>query len=149
MEFRWMLIIHWLGNFLIFGPGASVTHNCTLPLKGKEKSCARLRIPIAHHKTEGATCRLTFLRIQLDSGSGTLCFSGAKRQWLYSEIRLWVGRSLCTNRKLFFLIGQLQHTCSIKTCSIKMMAGTSLDYDTTVTLDQMAKVAGGGKHSLH
>ena len=103
--------IHYLDDFLIVGDPES--QECKLALETMKNLCARLGVPIAHHKTEGPTCRLTFLGIELDTRSGTLRLPVVKLQRLQREITQWMGRSSCTKRELLSLIGQLQHACCV------------------------------------
>ena len=115
--FQWILesqgveVIHYLDDFLIFGSPRS--QECRQGLETTVNLCARLGIPIAGHKMEGPTCKLTFLGIELDSEAGILRLPAEKLQRLQREIRWWTGRSSCTKRDLLSLIGQLQHACCV------------------------------------
>ncbi len=62
--------IHYLDDYLIFG--APNTPEYQLALAQTLVTCARLGVPIAKHKTEGPTCRLTFLGIELDTQAGVV-----------------------------------------------------------------------------
>ena len=111
LESQSVKAIHYLDDFLIFG--APKSQECKLALETTESLCARLGVPIAHHKTEGPTSRLTFLGIELDSESSSLRLPLEKLQRLQREITWWMGRSSCTKRELLSLIGQLQHACCV------------------------------------
>ena len=114
---QWMLesqgidLIHYLDDFILFGaPGSP---ECRLARERTEGLCARLGIPIAHHKSEGPTDRVTFLSVELDAESELVRLPEEKLQRLQSEIRGWIGRSSCIKRELFSLIGLLQHACCV------------------------------------
>ena len=64
--------IHYLHDFLIVGDPESQEYK--LALETMKSLCARphVGVPIAHHRTEGPTCRLTFMGIELDTKSGTV-----------------------------------------------------------------------------
>ena len=111
LEQQGVEVIHYLDDFLIFGDPES--QECKLALETVKALCARLGVPIALHKTEGPTCRLTFLGIELDSESCTLRLPVEKLQRLQREIAQWMGKSSCTKRELLSLIGQLQHACCV------------------------------------
>ena len=82
--FQWILeshgvkVIHYLDNFLIFGSPWSQERRRGLEIT--KKLCARLGIPIAVLKTEGPTCTLPFLGIELDSEVGMLRLPEQKLQ---------------------------------------------------------------------
>ena len=104
-------LIHYLDDFLIFGVPDSPEWR--LAQERTESLCARLGIPITHHKTDGPTGRITFLGVELDAESGLVCLPEEKLQRLQREIRGWMGRSSCTKRELLSLIGLLQHACCV------------------------------------
>ena len=57
--------LHYLDDFLFLG--AASTHECASSLQTALQVCQRLGVPVAAHKTEGPSTRLTFLGIQIDS----------------------------------------------------------------------------------
>ena len=103
--------IHYLDDFLLFGEPHS--SECSQALSKALAICARLGIPVAVQKTEGPTCVLVFLGIELDTSAGTLRLPQAKLSRLQEEIQRWLGRRVCTKRELLSLIGQLQHACCV------------------------------------
>ena len=66
--------------------------------------CARLGIPIAHHKSEGPMNRVTFLGIELDTESELVRLPEEKLRRLQSEIRGRMGRSSSIKRELLCLM---------------------------------------------
>ena len=80
--------------------------------ENKELVC-EAGIPIANHKSEGPTGRVTFLGIELDVESELVRLLEEKLRRLQSEIRGWMGRSSCIKRELFSLIGLLQYACCV------------------------------------
>jgi len=57
-----MVAIHYLDDFLLFGPPG--LESCGSALSQAMSLCAKLGVPIAEHKTEGPTTKITFLRIE-------------------------------------------------------------------------------------
>ena len=111
MEARGIKVIHYLDDFLLFGaPGSE---ECLRSRQAMEKLCEDLGVPIATHKTEGPSCRLTFLGIELDSNSLIARLPEDKLHRLQVEIRRWASKSSCTKRELLSLVGQLQHACCV------------------------------------
>ena len=57
--------LHYLDDFLLLGPPD--TAECTIAMQRTLTACKELGVPIAAHKTEGPSCQLTFLGIQIDT----------------------------------------------------------------------------------
>ena len=99
--------LHYLDDFLIFGPPNRVESSAVL-----EKVCqvfTRLGFPIATHKTEGPGRRIVYLGIVIDAEEGVLRLPEEKLRQLQRTVREWEGLKTCTKRQLLSLIGQLQH----------------------------------------
>ena len=103
--------IHYLDDFLIFGPPDKEV--CEKQLKEVEVVFRRLGVPIACHKTEGPARVITFLGIMIDLVAGILRLPEEKVARLSQTIREWGDRRSCTKRELLSLIGQLQHACCV------------------------------------
>ncbi len=103
--------IHYLDDFLLFGPPGS--DECDRALAGALDMCGRLGVPIASHKTEGPTAAITFLGIELDCITLVARLPEDKLKRLRREIRNWSTRKSCTKKDLLSLIGQLQHACCV------------------------------------
>ena len=104
-------VIHYLDDFLLFGPPGSLC--CERALSASKELCAKLGVPLAAHKMEGPSTRITFLGIELDTEARTVRLPEDKLRRLQREIRVWRGRKICTKRDLLSLIGQLQHACCV------------------------------------
>ena len=57
--------LHYLDDFLLLGPPGTST--CAQALQCTLDTCLELGVPVATHKTEGPSCQLTFLGIQIDT----------------------------------------------------------------------------------
>ena len=111
MEARGSKVIHYLDDFLLFGaPGSK---ECLRSRMAIERLCAELGVPIASHKTEGPSCQLTFLGIELDSKALIARLPEDKLHRLQMEIRRWEDKSSCTKRELLSLVSQLQRACCV------------------------------------
>ena len=86
--------IHYLDDFLLFGPPDS--DDCKRSREVVEARCAELGVPITGHKTEGPTCQITFLGIELDSRSMMLRLPQVKLRCLQDKFGRWTERSSCT-----------------------------------------------------
>ena len=63
-------VMHYLDNFLLFGPpGSSV---CKESLDSTLECCSHLGVPVASHKTERPTSSITILGIELDTSAKVL-----------------------------------------------------------------------------
>ena len=114
---QWLLIrdgvevIHYLDDFLLFGPKESP--QCAEALAHTMGKCKELGVPVAPHKTEGPSTTLVFLGIELDTMLMTVRLPAEKLERLWREIGQWSVRKSCTKRELLSLIGQLQHACCV------------------------------------
>ncbi len=114
---QWMLEkegienIHYLDDFLVFGPGA--LGECRQQVRELMRLFERLGVPIACHKTEGPARMVTFLGILLDLVARVLKLPEEKLARLMRMIKGWGDRKSCTKRELLSLIGSLQHACCV------------------------------------
>lgn len=104
-------VLHYLDDFLIIGTPNS--HKCEQTLKKALELCARLGVPIAAHKTEGPWVVITFLGIELNTGTMVVRLPDEKLFRLRKEIRHWHSRRSCTKQQLQSLVGQLHHACCV------------------------------------
>ena len=103
--------IHYLDDFLIFGPPDREA--CEKQLKEVEAVFRQLGVPVAGHKTEGPARVITFLGIVVDLVAGILRLPEEKVARLLQTIKEWGDRRSGTKRELSSLIGQLQHACCV------------------------------------
>ena len=103
--------MHYLDDFLILGPPKSA--NCGRALQVSLGLCKVLGFPIAEHKVEGPSSRLSFLGILLDTERGILLLPPEKLGRLKLLIASWRCRKGCRKRELLSLIGHLQHACRV------------------------------------
>ena len=75
--------------------------------------CGELGVPLASHKCEGTTTRLTFLGIEIDTTRGLLRLPAEKLGRLRSLLQEWGDRKVCVRRELESLIGILNHACKV------------------------------------
>ena len=110
--------IHYLDDFLLFGPPASSA--CAESLATALSVCDRLGVPIAGGKTEGPATSLTFLGIQIDMRAMQLSLPREKLHDLKGRLNHWMqSGELSTPRRsgkkrdLLSLIGVLQHAATV------------------------------------
>ena len=89
--------LHYLDDFLLLGPPGTST-------------CAH---PVATHKTEGPSCQLTFLGIQIDTSKMELSLPPDKLAHISATVREWRGKKTATKRQLQSLIGTLSHAATV------------------------------------
>ena len=104
-------ILHYLDDFLLFGHPNS--DQCKVVLSQAMQHCRDLGVPIAEHKTEGPSCCLTFLGIEIDTQAAMIRLPASKLSRLQEEIKRWKHTRSTTKRELLSLIGQLQHACCV------------------------------------
>ena len=104
-------ILHYLDDFLLFGHPNS--DQCKVVLSQAMQHCRDLGVPIAEHKTEGPSCCLTFLGIEIDTQAAMIRLPASKLSRLQEEIKWWKHTRSTTKRELLSLIGQLQHACCV------------------------------------
>ena len=102
---------HYLDDYIIVGPSDS--NRCTNDLQLLEEVCSDLQVPLAEHKREGPTTRLTFLGIEIDTVAGSLRLPPEKLERLVTIIQDWGDRKVCMRRELESLVGSLNHACKV------------------------------------
>lgn len=75
---------HYLDDFIVLGPPHS--NQCAKDLRVLLDTCATLGVPLAKHKKEGPTCRLTFLGIEINSVAQTLRLPDGKLERLVGTL---------------------------------------------------------------
>jgi hypothetical protein len=106
-----LILIHYLDDFLFFGPQGSGIASTTRRVV--ESVFGRLRVPIATHKSEGPTTRLTFLGICIDTMLFQLSLPEDKVTRLRVLLRQWRSRKCCTKKELQSLVGHLSYAESV------------------------------------
>ena len=76
-------------------------------------ACTTLGVPLAEHKREGPTSRITFLGIEIDTIAGKLRLLADKLQRLQALLQDWGDRKVCSRRELESLVGLLNHACKV------------------------------------
>ena len=104
-------VIHYLDDFLFAGHPA--TGECAASLAKALEVCTQLGMPVAPHKIEGPSTKLTFLGIEIDSQEAKLRLPEQKLLALRSEIVRWRGLRRCSKRNLQSLLGSLNHAASV------------------------------------
>lgn len=104
-------LYHYLDDYIMVAPPHS--RLCQRWLDVLLAECNRLGVPIAPHKTEGPTCVITFLGIQIDTVRGELCLPEDKLRRLKDLLGTWGGRRGCSRKELESLIGLLNHACKV------------------------------------
>ena len=84
--------IHYLDNFLMFGPPDSPI--CQHNLDTFTQVCDELGIPLATKKLEGPSTLLTFLGIILDTHHMEICLPKGKLQCIHEELSSWLHKKL-------------------------------------------------------
>lgn len=87
-------VFHYLDDFIVVAPPAS--SDCTRALDILNKSCVRLRIPIAEHKQDGPTTCLTFLGIEINTNRFQLRLPADKLHLLQSCLTEWGDKKACS-----------------------------------------------------
>ena len=88
--------LHYLEDFLLFGPPGSET--CSQALGQALDYCTRLGAPIAETKTEGPSTVLVFLGLELDAVERTVRLPEEKLHRLQAQITVWANKKSCTKR---------------------------------------------------
>ena len=102
-------LIHYLDDFLLFGPPRSTDCNKSLELACS--TCSELGFTA--HKIEGPASSITFLGIEIDSIAAQLRLPQDKLTQLTSELKQWHNHRSCTKRQLLSLIGSLSHASKV------------------------------------
>ena len=106
---KWQL--HYLDDILFLGPpGSSV---CATALQQALDTCSYLGVPVATHKSEGPTTRLTFLGIQIDTEEMSLSLAQDKLARIHALVLAWRGHRTATKRDMQSLIGHLSHAAFV------------------------------------
>ena len=106
-----VVVIHYLDNFLVAGRPS--LEQCKQSLEKSLALCAKLRVPVAAHKTEGPASCQVFLGIELDTQLMARLPDNKLRR-LQEEIRKWEARKVvCMTRELLSFIGERQHACCV------------------------------------
>ena len=105
--------LHYLDDFLFVGPPKEPV--CAQALRTALDTCEELGMPVAFNKVDGPSTRLTFLGIQVDSGTGELSLPPPKLQRIKSTIQAWLSanRKATTKRELQSPIGLLSHAATV------------------------------------
>ena len=102
--------IHYLDDFFTMGsPTSSECNN----LHRIMETCKLLVVPLAPEKIVGPTCQLTFLGIEIDSGSLQLRLQQDKLEKLNTLKTSWRNCKAAKKRQLLSLIGHLVHACKV------------------------------------
>lgn len=104
-------VIHYLDDFLFFGPPNSLT--CAASLEKAIELCNRLGVPLAPNKIEGPASILTFLGINIDTNEFRLSLPLPKLIATRTECRQWHSHCSCTKCQLQSLVGQLNHAAAV------------------------------------
>ena len=103
-------VVKVLDDFLFLGVSSE---GCRFCLECFESLCNRTGIPIASHKTEGPTKSLSFLGIEIDTGSSTARVPDDKLKKYRDAVNNLLKCENCTLRDLKSIIGQLQFACTV------------------------------------
>ena len=117
---KWILTNHYnvqdvvkvLDDFLFIAP---TFDKCQNNLDAFMNMCQNIGVPIAHHKTEGPSCCLTFLGIELDTKNMVARLPLEKLTDYNKNVDNLLTSSSCTLRTLKTMIGQLQFSTSVVT----------------------------------
>ena len=90
--------LHYLDDFLLLG--APDSPQCADALAITYHTCAELGVPIAAHKTEGPSCRLTFLGIQIDSIGMEVSLPVDKLARTIATVQSWTRKKAASKREL-------------------------------------------------
>ena len=103
--------VHYLDDFLFWGPPGSAS--CGEALTIATSLCARLGLPVSPSKTVGPTTCLTFLGIEMDSGTQQLRLPAAKLMRLRATLDQWKKKRSASKHELQVLLGLLGHAATV------------------------------------
>ena len=105
--------LHYLDDFLLLGPPD--TAECTIAMQRTLTACKELGVPIAAHKTEGPSCQLTFLGIQIDTIRMELSLPPDKLARITAMVLEWRGKRVAQkgNKKAAAVSSRLTQSRSI------------------------------------
>lgn len=75
--------------------------------------CKQLGVPVANHKTEGPSTKLTFLGIQIDTEAMQLSLSQEKLAQTLATVLSWRSKRSASKQELQSLIGLLSHAATV------------------------------------
>lgn len=104
-------VFHYLDDFIVLGAPNST--ECCEALQQLDSACGILGIPVAEHKRDGPTTKLTFLGIEIDTRESTLRLPADKLERLQGILASWGDRTTCSRRELESLVGLLNHACKV------------------------------------
>ena len=104
-------VFHYLDDFIIVA--LPLSDQCQIDLNTLKRVCSWLGVPLAAHKREGPSMKLTFLGIEIDTIRGTLRLPVDKLECLISILAEWGDKKVCTRRELESLVGLLNHACKV------------------------------------
>ena len=81
------LLRHYLDDFIIVAPPCSA--ECQELLATLDRVCKALGVPIAEHKRDSTTTRLTYLGIEVDTEAGQLRLPGDKLKRTRALLQQW------------------------------------------------------------
>ena len=97
--------LHYLDDFLLLGPPGSA--QCSWALAQTLQGFQEQGVPMAHHKTEGLNCRLTFLGIHIDTVKMELSLPQDKLSCITAMVLQWRNKRVASKRELQSLIAML------------------------------------------
>ena len=104
--------IHYLDDFLIFGPPQSDT--ALTSLTTALRTCSQLHFPVAADKTAGPSTILVFLGILINTSDGSLSLPPEKLSRLHTLLQQWQNRKVSpSKRELLSLLGVLSHAATV------------------------------------
>lgn len=98
--------LHYLDDFLLLGVLKSP--QCAEALAITYHTCSKVGVAIAAHKTEGPSCRLTFLGIQIHSIGMEVSLPADKLARTIATVQSWTRKKAASKRELQSLIGTLR-----------------------------------------
>ena len=105
-------LIHYLDDFLLLG--APDSDECLQALRTSLLVCQELGVPLAVHKVEGPSTRLTFLGLELDTSNMLLALPQDKLLKLRHLLAGWLHAKCVRDTQQFqSLIGQLVHATQV------------------------------------
>ena len=106
-----LLLIHYLDDFLIFGPpGTKIASTARWLVEALLRDFGA---PIAEHKTEGPSTCITFLGIIIDTVLFQLRLPSEKVDRLQHLLSHWEKKRCCTRKELESLLGYLSHAATV------------------------------------
>ena len=106
-----LLLIHYLDDFLIFGPPGTKNASTTRWLV--EMLLRDFGAPIAEHKTEGSSTCITILGIIIDTVLFQLRLPSVKVDRLQHLLSHWEKKCCCTRKELESLLRYLSHAATV------------------------------------